>query len=86
MNIQTLIEELQAIVEQDGEDVEVRLAFQPRYPLEYSLSVISDTSVKLDKGPLVVWLGEGRQIGYLPEAGSLSLGWSESPEDDEDED
>lgn len=84
MNIQTLIEELQAIVEQDGEDVEVRLAIQPNYPLEYALDVISDNPVALKNGPLVVWLGVGRQIGYLPEDAAVSLGWSEDEDEDED--
>jgi hypothetical protein len=104
MTINELIEELQALQEDHG-DCEVRLATQPSWPFEYSISDVvfekiggkdmevldADELAELDenereqyeadlaedeeKSEHIVYLAEGRQIGYLPGVVSKSLGW-----------
>ncbi len=108
MNIQDLISELQDIVEQYGEDGEVRIAEQPRWSFENEINGIQvvnlseetceecegtgegmgdidkcsncDGTGKYREGnkkedEMVVYLEEGRQLGYLPGAVSEALGW-----------
>ena len=67
--------------EASPDDVEVRLAFQPNWPFEYSIDdgpdilvveVQNDAFERYDK---IIYLPEGSQIGYLPEVASKSLGW-----------
>lgn len=60
----------------------IRVATQPRYPMEYVLGRVvctpddaeGDGTAPTD--PPVVWLGVGAQVGYLPETATDSLGWS----------
>ena len=64
------------ILEDYDQDAEVRIAIQPRWPLEYSISdVVCSDSIKPDEDdeenededqPVVVYLTEGTQIGYAP--------------------
>lgn len=63
--VEMLIEELQEM----NPDAEVRLAFQKRYPLEYTLG---DVATARDG---VVYIGEGTQVGYLNEEGTEVLDW-----------
>jgi len=57
-----LIEELEAC----DPDAEVRLAQQPAWPFEYAID--RDHAA-------VVYIGEGAQLGYLPEPVRQQLGW-----------
>lgn len=93
MNIQELIEELEYLVEQHGEETEVRFASQPSWPFEYSIDRIEAVaeeeceycdgegcencggSGESEDGTKVVYLAEGRQIGYLPGSVKERLGW-----------
>ena len=79
MTARELIEELEYAMEMnDGEDVEVRIAQQPKWPFEYTLN--SATTVDMEGGPeseKVVYLEEGVQIGYLPQEAKDALDWSE---------
>jgi len=57
-------------------DAEVRLAQQPAWPFEYAIDPTNTAvQVDLDSGP-VVYLGEGAQLGYLPQPAREQLGWS----------
>lgn len=51
------------------DETEVRIAMQPTYPFEYSLS---DRSAVVGG---VVYLAEGSQESYLPSEVSKALGW-----------
>jgi hypothetical protein len=74
MNINHLIRELQDIRDQHG-NIEVRLANQPNWPIEYSIAgiVVNDPSEQIDSDDnecedeceTVAFIGEGSQIGYL---------------------
>jgi hypothetical protein len=56
-------------------DAEVRLAQQPAWPFEYAIDPGNAiVEVDLDGGP-VVYLGEGAQLGYLPQPVREQLGW-----------
>jgi hypothetical protein len=56
-------------------DAEVRLAHQPAWPFEYAIDPgHAAAQVELDGTP-VVYLGEGAQLGYLPEPVRQQLGW-----------
>jgi hypothetical protein len=69
--ISDLLEEFQ----QFDPDAEVRLATQPSWPFEWSLSN-TDPAVEVDlDGQPVVYLVEGTQLGYLPGAVRDQLGW-----------
>lgn len=67
---------------------EVRLAIQPSWPFEHSIgNVVSvdltDEDADDDEevpdyantGERIVYIGEGRQLGYLPGQASHELGW-----------
>lgn len=62
--------ELQEILEFANEDAEVRIAMQPSYPFEYTIS-----SMDYYQTDDVVYLSEGHQVGYLPQEVSNQLGW-----------
>ena len=81
MTATQLIEELEyAISINDGNDVEVRAAQQPKWAFEYSIESAVTIEVE-DKETLkgekekIVYLGEGSQLGYLNEDASRELGW-----------
>ena len=87
MNIRDLIDELEALADQHGDYVEVRLAHQPEWPFEYALDqVVAVNTAEDDEGfgdkaeedegdALIVYLAEGSQIGYLPGVATNALGW-----------
>ena len=85
MTAKELIEELEyAISVNGGDDVEVRTAQQPNWPFEYSIdAAVTIEGEDLDEvrdsvvgeKNVVVYLGEGSQIGYLNEDASRELGW-----------
>ena len=85
MTAQELIEELEyAISINGGEDVEVRSAQQPKWAFEYTIDEAVTVKVEDDEGfapcneekkPIVVYLSEGSQLGYLPECAGRELGW-----------
>lgn len=64
------VEELRTLIEDLPDDTEVRIAFQPNYPLEYAID--PDNCAERDG---VFWLAESHQIGYLTEGISEELGW-----------
>ena len=59
----------------EGCDPEVRLAQQPTWPFEYAIDP-TNAAVKVDlDGTSVVYLGQGAQLGYLPQPARQQLGW-----------
>lgn len=68
-----------------AEETEVRLAFQPNWPFEHSLGEVEmcdradyedeDDAPDSDDPQIIVYLGEGNQIGYLPGHAKKQLGW-----------
>lgn len=63
---------LKSILEDLDEDMEVRLAMQPAWAMEYSIG--EAVQVEID-GEEVLYLSENNQLGYLPGAVSEELGW-----------
>lgn len=60
----------------EGKDLEVRIAAQPRWAFEYSIASAATVEMSKDEnGKYVVYLEEGKQIGYLPEEASDALCW-----------
>ena len=85
MTATQLIEELEWAIERNGgDDVEVRMAQQPKWAFEYSIDqavVVEDEDGEetrdsvVGEKQVVVYLSEGSQLGYLPEKASDELGW-----------
>ena len=77
--------ELKAILDNLDDDSEIRLAMQPSWPFEYDISDVipvededaTDEEIETFNGSPcdIVYLVEGRQIGYLPGHVSRELGW-----------
>ena len=65
MTVKEFIQELEGL----APEMEVKLAQQPHWPLEYRVESI----VVVENEVFIV---EGRQIGYLPEEASSQIGWS----------
>lgn len=74
--------------EDNGDNIEVRLAIQPRWAFEHAISDIvavdlNDTSDEEEDGEppaeeeekVVVYIGEGQQLGYLPGVAGSELGF-----------
>ena len=79
MTLEELIEELQYL-QQSGVpgDTAVRFASQPSWPFEYSINSIREVEVenrRTDETESVIYLEEGRQLGYLPGEAKNMLGW-----------
>ena len=72
MTVRELIEELRLM----DQDAKVRFASQPSWPFEYSISGVIQTIVD-NRGNEedIVYLEEGRQVGYLPKEAKDELGW-----------
>ena len=87
MTLRDLIDELSDLAEDLGDDIEVRLAHQPRWPFEYSIDRVVGIEAKEKRHQAaVVYIGEGGQLGYLPGCVSYELGWSDrAPDEDDDE-
>ena len=78
MTARELMEELEWAIEQNGEEVEVRIAHQPKWAFEYSIDSAVTIEVENendDEKDKVVYLAEGSQLGYLNELASSELGW-----------
>ena len=79
MTARDLIEELEYAISINGDnDVEVRMAQQPKWAFEYSIDeavTIEVDDEDTDEKEKIVYLGEGSQIGYLNEDASRELGW-----------
>jgi hypothetical protein len=74
MTVRQLIEELEFM----NQDAEIRFASQPSWPFEYSIDDIVEAEVEkrnTDETETVVYLAEGRQIGYLPGEAKNELMW-----------
>ena len=73
MTVRELIEELRLA----DQDAKVRFASQPSWPFEYSIYGVVQTTVKdrEDNEIDMVYLEEGRQVGYLPSEAKEELGW-----------
>ena len=85
MTVGQLLEALQDIAEEHGEDVEVRLAHQPQWAFEYSIDDVvmveasgpsDDEDEDSDQEEPVVYIAEKSQLGYLSGAASKALGWN----------
>ena len=72
MTVGELIHELKYM----DEGATVRFASQPSWPFEYSINGVVQTIVD-NKGNEedIVYLEEGRQVGYLPKEAKDELGW-----------
>ena len=57
------------------DNAKVRLAEQPRWALEYRLSCAGESNG-------VLYLAEGRQIGYLPLKAAIAIGWHDECDDE----
>lgn len=73
MTVRELIEELRLV----DQDATVRFASQPSWPFEYSIYGVVQTTVRdnEDNERDMVYLEEGRQVGYLPAEAKDELGW-----------
>jgi hypothetical protein len=72
MTVRELIEELRLA----DQDATVRFASQPSWPFEYSIYGVVQTTVNYnDNKRDMVYLEEGRQVGYLPSEAKEELGW-----------
>ncbi|WP_435245090.1 hypothetical protein [Streptomyces tendae] len=65
MTVADLIEQLEAM----DPNAPVRLATQPQYPFEYTISKV----VEAEDG--TCWIGQGEQVGYLGEDATDALEW-----------
>tara|TARA_B100000427_G_scaffold206627_1_gene172008 strand:+ start:4156 stop:4374 length:219 start_codon:yes stop_codon:yes gene_type:complete len=72
MTVGELINELKYM----DEGATVRFASQPSWPFEYSINGVVQTIVD-NRGNEedIVYLEEGRQVGYLPKEAKDELGW-----------
>jgi|TARA_R110000751_G_scaffold94798_5_gene185074 hypothetical protein len=66
------VNDLKEVLEYYDGDMEVRFASQPNYPFEYSIN--DAVAVLTDDGD-ILYLEEGRQIGYLDYNAKEELGW-----------
>ncbi len=74
MTVRQLIEELEFM----NQDAEIRFASQPNWPFEYSIADIVSVDIenrRTGDEEEVVYLAEGRQIGYLPGEAKNMLMW-----------
>lgn len=91
-NIRDLIDMLEEVAEAHGDDIEVRLAIQPRWAFEHSIDQVGIVPASKagrrskDAQPAVCYIAEGSQLGYLPGPAAVAVGWSEKDDDDNDED
>lgn len=69
--LKEMVDEMVDVVgEEAAEEIEVRFASQPSWPFEYSIEIM--TPHEHNK---IIYLAEGRQIGYLPGEVKDQLGW-----------
>ena len=77
----TTVDELVAALAAYPPETRVRLAVAPGYPQATTIGVIACSPDDADHGGApdlhgerVVWIGEGTQLGYLPEIARSALG------------
>ncbi len=81
MTIGEIIERLEETRDVLGEGTEVRIATQQSWPFENTIQDLHivktdvDDSSYYDEGIGLVYLEEGKQIGYLPEQVKEQIGW-----------
>jgi hypothetical protein len=88
VTLRELIDELQDYATEHGDDIEVRLAQQPRWAFEYAIGALAvvrtdDEEEDDDDAPVdtsddaepILYIGEGSQLGYLPGHAARALGW-----------
>lgn len=86
MTVEELIEQLQEM----DRDAEVRIATQPNWPFENSIESVQQVTGDIteihdeDEGyregwkefdQPIVYIGEGQQLGYLPQGAAQQFGW-----------
>ena len=74
MTVRELIEELEYL----DPNMEVRFASQPNWPFEYDIRGVVVAGVEnrqTEEVTDIVYLEEGRQLGYLPKEAKDELGW-----------
>ena len=74
MTVQELIDQLSYI----DPEAQVRFASQPNWPYEHEIDDVVAVEVEDREraAPVeIVYLAEGRQIGYLPTEAKEELGW-----------
>lgn len=74
MTVKELIEELEYL----DPNTEVRFASQPNWPFEYDIRGVVVAGVenrRTEEVTEIVYLEEGRQIGYLPQEAKDELCW-----------
>ena len=74
MTVKELIEELEYL----DPNIEVRFASQPHWPFEYDIRGVVVAGVenrRTEEVTEIVYLEEGRQIGYLPQETKDELCW-----------
>jgi len=64
---------LESIVGDHGDHVEVRVAIQPSWPFEHEIGNVSAVE---SEGKTVLYIGEGKQIGTLPQIVQKDLLWA----------
>lgn len=77
------VADLLEILEDLDPDTEIRIASQPQWPFEYSLADAvevypdddPDNDTVFAEGESVLYLVEGRQLGYLPGVVKGEIGW-----------
>ena len=67
------VDELRELLEEMDDDMEVRFAGQPNWPFEYSING-AFVSLSPNKDG-IIYLAEGRQLGYLPDNVVEGLCW-----------
>jgi hypothetical protein len=77
MTVQDLIDTLEGL----DPEAQVRLAFQPSHPMQYTIGDVVEVDDD-DEGDVAVFLAEGSAPGpfraprpYLPRAARIELGW-----------
>lgn len=71
------IAELKDAIEGLPDDTKVRLAIQPRYPLQSYAGATAYVENADEKGRNIFYIGEGSPIGYLGKEAAIELGWRE---------
>lgn len=73
----TTVSDLIRELEQYDPDVEVRLAIQPNYPFEYSISSYNCPVAEVmdDNGNYTLYIVQGEQLGYLSQEATEACGW-----------
>ena len=67
--------ELLEMLEGFDQEAEIRIAMQPSWPMEYTIAGMAITEDYGEEHGKVVYIAEGRQLGYLPGVAKDDLGW-----------